>query len=305
MENTNLLVERLISAYRDTMPSAQLPDWAVHKRSQPSEIIRPTIPFVGEYYLQQSPKIFVYASAENLSTYHKGNEGYWEGDWIDNDEKAENRHRYCFDDENRQKERVIPYVHMGPMEEGGLLAAVMFLSEKIRGEFIGTPRDFLETIAFANYGKFSIETELQRTIRNNPGLSKSEICELKKTCKKKNIDTAGKQYYLEKSLPLVKKDIEILRPDYIISPHISDGGFLESIKGTAKIIYIHQINGTVINRLAPNKSNRGQSKYHRYNPNQLTKSVREVYDEMRGVSHENYLYFLGYLDEINPNSNVH
>lgn len=97
-----------------------MPEWAVHKRNSPSELVIPTIPFVGKHYAEQQTKILVYASAENLSGYWKGNDKHLPGDRLDCDELAQNRHRWCFDNESMQADRRLPFVHLGPLEDGGL-----------------------------------------------------------------------------------------------------------------------------------------------------------------------------------------
>ena len=109
---------------------------------------------------------------------------------MDDDSRATNRHRNCFDDAAMQENRKLPYVHCGPMEDGGLLTAIMYLSAKLRGEIENAPHDFYESISFGNYGKFSIETELQCKIRNNPNITLAEKLALKKTLNRCNIDYA-------------------------------------------------------------------------------------------------------------------
>ena len=73
-----------------------------------------------------------------------------------------------------QKDRKIPYVHCAPLEDGGLLVAIMYLAYKLRNGAVDHPYNFYEMIAFGNYGKFSIETDFQRKVRENPELSMDE-----------------------------------------------------------------------------------------------------------------------------------
>ncbi|MGN1248777.1 MAG: hypothetical protein ACI4XW_01775, partial [Candidatus Spyradocola sp.] len=238
------LENSLLDAYKEIRKSG-IPDWAVHKRNASDEKVIPTIPFIGKHYAEQPVKILVYASAENLSDYWKGNDKHWPG--LDCDDLAQNRHRWCFDNESMQTDRKLPYVHLGPLEDGGLLAAVMYLSAKLRGCEPPAPRAFYETIAFGNYCKFSIETEFQHAKRDPQYAAASQT-----KASVRNIDYASKSDYIEASKAYVRADIETLQPDYIIVPSMNDGGFLDSIKGHAKIIRIHQINAAVVNNIAPN-----------------------------------------------------
>ena len=268
----------------------------MHKKFTPNELVSPTIPFVGKQYFNQSKKILVYASAENLSNYHKG---YCDRDWLDDDNIAENRHRWCFDNVNLQQNRTLPYVHLGPMEDGGLLTAVMYISEKLCDEPVQIPNQFYETIAFGNYGKYSIETELQNKLRSYPTISQDDIKSLTKELRGKgtNKDYANQFNFLMESFEFIQADIEFLKPDYIIMPNVADNGFIDSIKGNAKIIRIPQINGTVINNIAPNKRNNYLSKYNKFSPDLLSPTIKKTYNCIKGINLENYLYLFGYLDE--------
>lgn len=297
MNSYEKMVSQLNEAYQKKY-MFDAPDWAVHKRNLPEELVRPTIPFVGKKYATQNPKILVYASAENLSEYWKGNDKHWPEDWLDDDVRAMNRHRNCFDDKAMQKNKILPYVHCGPMDDGGLLTAIMYLASKLRDGCVDEPYTFYETIAFGNYGKFSIETELQRTIRSNPQLSNEEKKHLKKYLKRCNIDYATMLEYLKVSRCYVEEDIIVLKPDVIIMPNINDNGFIDSIKGNAKVIRIHQINGTVVNNMAPNKRNHFVSKYTPRDIDGLPLAVKQAYNAIRGINKENYRYVFDYLDKV-------
>ena len=287
------LENHLLNAY-EQIRKPGMPKWAVHKRNTPNELVIPTIPFIGKHYAEQPVKILVYASAENLSGYWKGNDRYWPGDWLDCDELAQNRHRWCFDNESMQVDCKLPYVHLGPLEDGGLLAAVMFLSAKLRGCEPPVPRAFYETIAFGNYCKFSIETEYQHAKRDPQYAAASQT-----KASVHNIDYASKSDYIEASKAYVRADIETLQPDYIIVPSMNDGAFLYSIKKKdAKIIRIHQINAAVVNNIAPNKRNRYCSKYPSYDPTLLPTEIQTVYNSIKRINHQNYLYVFSYLEEV-------
>lgn len=161
---------------------------------------------------------------------------------------------------------------------------------------VDEPYAFYESIAFGNYGKFSIETELQATIRKNPSLTFDEKTRLKKELNRCNIDYATMLDYLKASCAYVQKDIEILKPDCIIMPNMKDNGFIDSIKGHAEVIRICQMNGTVINNLAPNKRNNGCSKYSKRDIDELPPAVKIAYESIRGINLGNYQYVFDYLD---------
>ena len=299
MERSEQMTADLLTRYRALFSEGEgCPDWAVRKRSAPDQPVCPTVPFVGKRYAQQDVKILVYASAENLAEYWAGNVGHWDGNWLDDDATAQNRHRYCFDCPAMQRGHTLPYVHCSPMEKGGLFTAVMYLASGLRGAPPEHPRAFYETIAFGNYGKFSIETEFQRAVRLQPQLSIEERRKLKSQISRRNIDYATAPHYLRASHAYIRADAEILQPDYIIMPHVKDGGFIDTVKGHARILRIYQMNGTVINNLAPNKRNHGHSPYTRGDPAMLPEAVREAYQAIRGINAENYLYVFGYLDRV-------
>lgn len=297
------LVDNLLEEYKKIHEKVK-PEWAVHKRNS-ADLVHPTIPFVGKHYAEQPKKILVYASAENLADYWKGNDKkHWPGDWLDEYELAKNRHRRCFDDLELQKEKhgeIIPYVHCGPLEDGGLFIAALYIALKanLRSERLNGAREFYETVAFGNYGKYSIETELQKAIRTSPWLSEEEKKKLKKNLKRKNIDYAADPKYLGASREFIRADIEHLKPDYIILPAVKDNGFIDELAREKNItlIKINQINGCVVNNIAPNKRNHGCSKYPRRDSGQLPTIVKELHSAIKGVSKENYLYIFGHLDE--------
>ena len=284
------MVERLLHAYRDILTEKQnSPDWAVRKRNNPNELVRPTVPFVGKHYAEQKKKILVYASAENLADYYVGNTKYWVGDWLDDDAQAENRHRKCFDDPTYQSDPFFPHVHLGPMNNGCLATAAYYIVNRLYQREFESARDFYETISFGNYGKYSIETELQRSKRmgQEPGASKA------------NIDYAGDKELMSESHSFIKADLEVLEPDCIILPkamYNADREFIIKYSKGALIIPIYQINTSVINRIIAKA-------FPQYDIGKLPKSVRRWYDclhkdGMKGKSKENYLSVFTYLDHV-------
>ena len=291
MRNIDDVVQQLLCEYQkfqDALGNA--PDWAVHKRTQPTELVRCTIPFVGKNYFLQAKKILVYASAENLSTYDRKHYDHWEGSWLDDDAKAENRHRKCFDEFDLDD--FFPHVHIAPMNNGCLATAVYYIAYKLGLAGNICPRDFYETIAVANYGKYSIETAQQHAERLNiPGQDLA----------KSNIDYASDLSLLEASHPFVKADLEILQPDIIILPtsvYKADRKFIDAHKGNACIITIYQMNAGVINRTIAH-----DPRFYQYKTEDLPVSVRGWYDHltkggMVNKSKRNYLSVFSYLDEI-------
>lgn len=292
MNTYELTTNQLLEAYRKIRKNAT-PEWAVHKidPDRSNELVVPTIPFVGKQYVNRPKKILVYASAENLTNYCAGEQT--DRPWLDDDFQAENRHRKCFDDPQLQKNPIIPYVHCGPMDTGLLLTAVLHIASKLdifNFENL-TLRDFCESIAFGNYGKYSIETAYQLSSRR--GISVEEA-------KKVNLDYAGNIGIMEASHSFIKADIETLKPDYIIIPSKMYGAaklFVDSIKGDAIIIPIMQmLAGNVNNHIAPNS--RRKTTYKKYSIEELPPVVQMSYNGMTDVNRDNYLYVFGYLDQV-------
>ena len=288
MTKTEQLINVLLTTYDEIM-ARNSPEWAVHKKQFPNELVKCTIPFVGERYENQEKRILVYASAENLSGYYLGNEKEWQGDWLDDDSQAINRHRRCFEYEGLKKKIFFPHVHIQPMNDGCLSTAVYYIANKLYTVREKTPLEFYETISFANYGKFSIETELQR----NKRLGKTEWGE------KTKIDYAGNRELLGASHDFVSADISTLKPDYIIMPasiYDEDKVFVDAVKGTATIIPIYQMNSRVINRWIAHK-------FEKYNMSNLPEAVRKWYEALgkngiTGKTKVNYLSVFSYLDEV-------
>jgi len=215
------LLEEYYRIFREQTSSNKI-DWATHKICNPDEIVKPTIPFVGKKYGETSHKILLYASAENLSKY-SGN--------IDIDEIAVNRHRIWFD-KDINSDRFYPSVHIAPINDGCLSISLKYICEKLHIETPSDPKDFLESIAFGNFGKFSIAT-------NN-----------------RNIDYANNYKFLQYSEPYIQADIKILEPDLIVmfdSMYRIDKQFLDSLISPNKIITISQINASTINRIIHKK----------------------------------------------------
>ena len=289
MDNHNVLVEKLKEAYKGIFEANQ-PDWAVHKITKPAELVRPTIPFVGKKYAEQKTKILVYASAETLNDHYYGKTTR---PWLDCNNEAIDRHRRNFEI-SKTKDDYFPDVHISPMNDGALAIAVYYLALKFGGLEYDSPQEFYETIAFGNYGKFTIETERQKNIRlfnveegNNRNIDYTSIC--KKEAREK----------LGYSVPYLEKDIVILNPDIIILPaslYCINKQSFDSIMGNATVIPIYQINAGIINRtIHPN--------FQPLASKDLPCSVQKWYEQLNKggfveKTKDNYLSLFPYLDSI-------
>ena len=282
MSAHEFLEATLLERYR-SLGNENEPVWAVHKRNS-DEIVKATIPFIGKNYGEQSKKILVYASAENLSGYWKGNTKTWVGDWLDDDLSAENRHRRCFQESIIKQDSFFPNVHIGPMNDGYLATAVYYIAAKLYQVDFDNPKNFYETIAFGNYGKYSIETARQRNARKGVDDVGSNA----------NMDYAGNRELLAVSHDYIRADLEVLNPDCIIMPktmYWADKAFIDQNKGNAHIVPISQMNTRVVNCHIVRM-------YKGYERAALPHSVQKWYDELpKGIkAKEKYLSVFTYLD---------
>lgn len=240
------------------------PEWAVRKTARPEEAVRPTIPFIGREYACRSIRMLLYASAENLAGYNRFGRTY-----LDDDEFAADRHRACFEED---KDSFFPDVHIAPVNGGELSLAAYYIACKLTDVRDMKPSEFYETMAFGNYGKFSIASGA-------------------------NIDYASKKTHLCVMREYVRADIGSLRPDIIIMPgsiYRAEREFLDDICKGVRIIPMHQINCRVINcHIHP--------RYQEMPPSSLPEDIRLWYDNIRGISgatKRNYLSVFSYLDDI-------
>lgn len=257
------LINKYQSIFNEQMASNQI-NWATHKICNPIDVVKPTIPFVGKKYGDIGLKILLYASAENLSNYS----GY-----LDNDDVAVNRHRRWFD-RSENFDRFFPNVHIAPISDGCLMVALKYICDKLNINTPNNPTDLMESIAFGNYGKFSIETKDSR-----------------------NKDYANKYKYLQYSEPYVKADIESLLPDLIIminTIYRTEKIFMDSLVGSRKLITISQINAGTINQSI-------HKKFTEKDFSTLSKSVQTWYNQLgdNKIKHKtksNFLSVFTYLD---------
>ena len=254
----------LSAAYEECFARSQ-PIWAQRKYYSEG-VLPPTIPFIGKEY--ESTRILLYASAENLSHY----QGHLENGSV----TLMDRHRYYFDNA-QNADSFYPFVHCAPVNDGSLLLAAAYLCEKmglaVRWD---TPRHFLESIAFGNFGKFSIQVKDTR----------------------RNRDYAGKMDYLRESFSYVEADFKVLNPSCIILPKTiysqkKTRALLEKWAPKAKFLPICQINVGNVNRIL-------RRRYPRRELQSLSPDVARWYEELRwpGKSKENYRAVFSYLDDV-------
>lgn len=275
-----MVEKRLLEDYKKIFAGKMnTPLWAVHKNTpgHTGELIHCPIPFIGKYYERQKTKILLYASAENLSDYHSTGKNY-----LDCDNYAINRHRNSFDASATNPELFFPDVHIQPVNDGCLLIAALYIYSKFQDIRESSPAEFLEQIALANYCKYTIQPD-------HTGK------------KKQNQDYANKVGCLKVSHEYIECDLTTLRPDIIIIPktiYRTDKEFIDSIKGTAKIIPIYQINARNINLRI--------KKYPRTDPQDLNKVIYDWYNHLenngiQGKTKENFLSIFQYLDDVLQN----
>lgn len=116
----------------------------------------PSIPFIGNQF-EPGRGIFIYASAENLSWMTSGQipERF-------QTEAAWNRYRAVYEAEGRVSDSFFPDLGIAPVSNGGLLIAGLFVALRLGLQTMNSPRDFIETIAFSNWAKFSIRQQTNK-----------------------------------------------------------------------------------------------------------------------------------------------
>ncbi|MFA5864241.1 MAG: hypothetical protein WC975_06095 [Phycisphaerae bacterium] len=182
---------------------------------------QPPIPLIGKQY-RPGHGLLIYASAENLS-------------WANNEPiparfkngDAWNRYRVRYEAEGRNSPDFFPDVGIQPVSDGGLLAAGLFISEKLHLPTHPQSRPFLEKIAVTNWCKFSIRSE-------------------------KNHDYITVARKLTSSLPYVVGELAMLQPAVAMVPkqiwkHPILSAAMHGASPETKFIPIPQCNDTVSN----------------------------------------------------------
>ena len=281
------IYSRLFSAYEEIVKNNPGPDCAVHKKYDQQQLVRPAIPFVGHKFAEQTPRILVYASAENLANYYPGSEA--ERPWMDHDEVAMTRHLVRFE-ESKTDPNFFPDVHIQPMYDGTLATAVLYIASQYMDITGLTPRDFYERIAIANCSKYTKETERQRNIRLY-GINEGSD----KNTDPTQMPAKEARAFIQASYPFLEADIKTLCPDIVILPqklYEMNRQFWENAGGKKKpqMIGIYQLGPIPINCTI------SKNEKYRKNENTLHPTVRHWLDNIRRVSKNNYLYVFGYLD---------
>jgi len=276
--------KELLEAYRQIFKSKNNePSWAVHKTTEghTNELVHCPIPFVGKNYAKQNVKVLLYASAENLV-------GYKDTDKLYCDELAINRHRNYFNDSVLNSDSFFPNVHIAPINDGSLLTVALYIYLKITKLEVSTPKDFLEMISFGNYCKYTA----------TPKVVKGKM---------RNEDYVRNRRKLKESHEYIKKDIEVLKPDYIIMfgcIRDTERAFIDKVKGDACVIPIYQINATTINTKI-NKDER-----YTVDKNNIEKHLGELEEviqcwykklndnKISGDTKKNYLSVFPYVDDV-------
>jgi hypothetical protein len=148
---------------------------------------KPSIPFVGKQY-KPGRGLLIYASAENLT----GLNGHVLPVFF-RSPAVWNRYRVQYQAEDRDKGGFFPYVGIQPANDGGLLAAGLFIAEHYQLPRAATPRAFLERTAISNWCKFTIQSGTNR-------------------------DYIGNVDKLIVSLPYVVNELATLRPRVVLLP---------------------------------------------------------------------------------------
>ena len=209
--DSTTLADDLIRRFKQTYDG--LPDWAWP--------FNPPVPLVGQRY-RPDHGLLIYASAENLS-------------WLNSDptptrftsDESWNRYRVVYEHQGRASRDFFPNVGIAPVENGGLLAAGLFVADKLGLLTRARPRTFLETIAVSNWCKASIRANTNRDY----------IADVKK---------------LTWSLPCVVGELAVLRPAAVLVPqqvwrHSILRAAMRGASPWTKFIPVPQFNPMVVN----------------------------------------------------------
>lgn len=187
VDDRSALIEALSVDYEAEYCSSAAPDWAFQG-------IAPAIPYIGERFPEAPKKVLIYASAENLAS----DQNHLHG--LRALPRREQMHRsYCRTPRQHEDQNV----HIEPINNGALLKVARHaLSYLPFGADFDTnsSRSFLEQVAVANPGKFSIDpNRLDRKPR-------------------KNLDYAGDPDKFAVQRPYLEADLKRLGPQIVILP---------------------------------------------------------------------------------------
>ena len=270
--------ERLISEYKRLFTGP--PEWAFPSKGWDYKAIPlvrpfpPTIPFIGKNYFTQRPRIALYASAENLAHYER--KPHTVPDFLC-DESAWNRHRAA---NNEGWEKFFPRCHIGPVENGSLLTAALFIFGRLGIGSIEDPSQFIEKLMVANLGKFSVAGCLAKKPNTND-------------------DYANNKKRVEASLPFFQMDLAILKPDWVLLPksmlknkavQLCFADFLPN----STLMGLPQFNSMVIRfHLAEKNKSKGEFLRKQLNGSQVETWIKKL----RGYSPDEPYFYLAEIEK--------
>ena len=275
----------LFEKYREQFENSKTPSWAFpsqswdYNKTPLKKPFPPSIPFIGRNYHQASKKIVLYASAENLAHYERKPETVPK---FLCDERVWNRHREA----NLEGwDKFFPRLHIGPVENGSLLCAVLFICDYLNLDFPKEPNLFLEKLVVGNVGKFSIAVDKTK--------EKNGI----------NVDYAGNMNFLGTSLPFFQMDLEILRPDFLILPktmytHQEVKNAVSTILPEATIIPVPQFNSTVVNIHLKRNEKAGFQLANKYRGTTLDEWTNHLTGYTKGFPYRYYAELDSIISEI-------
>jgi len=215
-ENPSKIEEELRSRFQRLHDSP--PAWAWP--------VPPSCALVGRDFVP-GESLLVYASAENFSWMARKDAPEWF-----KDDRVWTRYRACYNAVGRSAPTFFPNVGIQPVSDGGLFAAALFVSEQLGLLTAEAPREFLEHVAFTNWGKFTIK----------PGENAPTV----------NEDYAGADEKLSASLAFVVTELGVLQPKIALIPKaIWQRPILQmAMRGASPFtcfVPVPQFNATVVN----------------------------------------------------------
>jgi hypothetical protein len=213
--------DRLKARYSAIFGERGFPDWSYH--------IPPPIPFVGDHFMNAPKRVLVYASAENLNHRDQVNsllaltDPMLRSSW--------------FLDARRKTDQDSTFVHINPIDNGSLLLAARHVLYRLdpRWPFANNkPSAFLDQIAVANPGKFSID----------PGRIGAS--------RKRNYDYANDRIKFEEMRAYILADLTELTPDVIIIPRTIERTLralqpMMNLAQNSTVVGIYQVSPQAIN----------------------------------------------------------
>lgn len=251
------LADTLVRRFQATF--TEPPSWA-----WPFE---PSVSLVGHNY-EPGRGLLLYASAENLAYLNAqqpppylSRPDVW------------NRYRVQYEQLGRVSGDFFPYVGIQPVNDGGLLAAALFVAERLGLPTAEKPREFLETIAVTNWCKFTIKAE-------------------------RNVDYIGNLAKLTQSLPFVVGELAELQPAVVLLPkQLWRREVLRAaMRGASprtRFLPVPQFNSTVVNTHLQGYTERAGQLWNEMSGAPLA----EWMANLRRFKEENAWRYIAFLDE--------